>query len=152
MSSYTVEEKIVTISQTPEVYLTETTLVIKDKEYARSNIRGCRVEEIGSFLETDLFYSNAEGPGKVAFSGLKWLLGTVGALNFFRDFTTETPSTRQDRQPDANLDADPPLYCLALLTRDDEIQTLPSINRLLLLDLAARINRELDFQFETNAA
>jgi hypothetical protein len=146
VSSYTTTQIIVTICENPEVYLTEKMLSIKGKEYPREYIRGCRVEEIDSFLETDLFYSNENGPGKVAFKGLNLLLGLVGALNIFRDFTSKDEAagyTGPERDSSSSMDADPPLYCLVLLTPEDRVQTFPTINRLLLIDLAAKINREL---------
>ncbi len=146
MSRYTSAESIVTVSENPEVFLTEKVLGIKGKEYPRENIRGCRVEEISSFLETDLFYSNENGPGKVASRGLTLLLGLLGSLNFFRDFISKDDNagfTGSAPQSDLFEDANPPLYCLALLTPGDRIQTLPTINRLLLIDLAEKINREL---------
>lgn len=150
MSSYTVQEAVIIVSENPSVYLTPTTLVVKGETYQVANIRGCRVEEVASFSETDLFYANEAGPGKVAFRGLKWALGLVGTLNIFQKFSgdTDTAST----QSASTLDADPPLYCLALATGDDEIQLLPSINRRLLLDLADRLNRELGLAPESKAA
>ena len=156
MSSYTAEKNIikslVIISENPEVYITETALVIKNNEYLRGSLRECRVEEVDSFLETDLFYSNEEGPGKMASKGLKWALGLFGVLNIFRDFTTTGDTLAQTADQTSAQDANPPLYCLTLLTDGDVIQVLPSINRLLLLDLAARINRELANSLDASVA
>jgi hypothetical protein len=142
--SNTLETSVVSISTSPEVYITDTNLFIKDAAYPRAAIRGCRVAEVGSFEEGDLFYANETGPGKVATNGMKWLLGLVGLIKFEQP-STEPSGTGYEAAAQAApvRDVDPPLYCLALATDDDEIQVLPSINRLLLLDLAARLNREL---------
>jgi len=144
--SNTLETGVVSISRSPEVYITDADLFIKDAAYSRADIRGCRVVEVGPFEEGHLFYANESGPGKVATNGMKWFLGLVGLIKFEQPFTEPAvPGCEEAAQVAPVRDVDPPLYCLALATDEDEIQVLPSINRLLLLDLAARINRELGF-------
>lgn len=137
--SNTLETSVVSISSSPEVYITDSELYLKGAVYPRAAIRGCRVAEVGTFEEGDLFYANETGPGKVAADGMKWFLGLVGLFKFEQP----APTVPGWEEAAPVRDVDPPLYCLALATDEDEIQVLPSINRLLLLDLAARLNREL---------
>ena len=148
MSSRTIEKNVVTISGNPEVYINGTDLVIKDKAYPLAALRGCRVAEVGGFEEGDLFYANETGPGRAATNGMKWFLGLVGRLKLEQPAAAGlAPAAfpEETEQSAPAKDVDPPLFCLSLATANDEIEVLPSINRLLLLDLAARINRELGF-------